>query len=251
MHGKTKLVRGAAVLGAALTALAFLGSVRAAEGAKAEVEGKSGGELKIESKKEKPLVVAIDLGKGYGLPLESTETLGLRLLTARQKNDPIGLAQIATELAAYEKLSGKKTEVTSDAVRKEAVELARLRAMSRELAALSILLKDAAEAEELNTLAETVKKEEKERAAAAKAGEREKGIHMLTVNNHSEVTIHVHVNGQGVGTIPPFSQRTFHTHFARHAHVVRLYAHGPDHRWGPRDVHGHHESYYWNLRDDE
>src|SRR5437764_300350 len=71
----------------------------------------AGGELKIASKKEAAPAIP-DFAKAYGLPFESNQTLGLRLLGTRQKQEPIGLALIAAELAANEQASGKKAEVT-------------------------------------------------------------------------------------------------------------------------------------------
>ena len=60
-------------------------------------------------------------------------TLGNRIDTARRQYDPVALGNTASELALAEKVSGKQASLTSTALYKESVELAKLRRQVAEL----------------------------------------------------------------------------------------------------------------------
>src|SRR5262249_25262355 len=82
----------------------------------------------VESKAEqRAAAAATDFRKQLKLPFASLATLGGRIDAARRDGDPVALAHAASELAVAEKVSGKKADLTSTAVLKEAAELAKLR----------------------------------------------------------------------------------------------------------------------------
>src|SRR6516164_4057028 len=91
----------------------------------------------VGSKAQKnPMAATIDFKKELGLPYGSLSTLGSRIDSARRGHDPVSLAHAASELAVAEKVSGKKSSLTSTAVLKEAAELA---GMKRQVAELKTL----------------------------------------------------------------------------------------------------------------
>jgi hypothetical protein len=208
----------------------------------------SGGEVKLESKKTEEAPIP-NFARAYSLPFRSVSTLGLRLKQAREDCDPICLALIGSELGAYEKVSGKKAPLTADAVRKEAIDLGQMRRMSRELEVLADLVKDSTTATEIKSLADKAKQEEKDRAAAAKSGERERGFHYLKVQNNTDVYIgSIRVNGHHLGGVPAYSTVTFHTPFMRNHRQVFLSAHdNMGDVWRSHTVTGEHLTFHWSL----
>ena len=208
----------------------------------------AGQEQTIESRKEKAPPIP-DFAKSYRLPLESIQTLGYRLSDARQKCDPIALALIATEIAVAEKVSGRTADLTSDALFKEAIDLATMRREEKELNALALLVRDESKAEKLKALADKAKVEEAERVSKFKSGEREKSFHYLIVVNNTDVRVSARVNGRHVGFVNPFSSWEFWTPFAEHMTYIDLRAH--DHMtgevWRSDVVTGNFFKYTWIL----
>jgi hypothetical protein len=202
----------------------------------------------INSKVEKPAPMP-DFAGVYGLPFESLQGLGYRLTEARHKSDPVALAMLGTELAVAEKVSGKKADVTSDAVLKEAAELARMRRQEKELVAVALIVKDEGIAKELAELAMTAQKEEAARVASFKSGEKAKGIRILEVINDTHHRLSIRVNGVHIGWVPPYSVENFQLHPMHHnAHQIWLNAH--DHFGNHVRAHaetGQHHRFTWNI----
>jgi hypothetical protein len=194
---------------------------------------------------EQASATTIDFRQQYGLPFESLTAIGARIEQSRCSADPVGLAAAANELSAAEQVSGKKASLTADALRKEAIELAKLRDESQELKAVSMLAPMAGD--ELTKLALAAATRERDELAAAKEGAQPKGIHeALDVHNHSEVHVHVYMNGRLLGHIEPYGQGHYHVH--AHGHVT-LDARGPGgHRWHEH-IHEDVDTYVFELND--
>jgi hypothetical protein len=230
-------------------AVAFCG-VRHVDGARAaEQEPKSGDVLKLDAKKEKAAPIP-NFAKAYGAPFESLQTVGNRLADARQKSDPIAIALVAIELGLGEKVSGKKAEVTSEEVQKEAVELAVMRQIEPELTVMALIAKDEGTAAKLTGLAKTAARAEADRIEKFKSGERERGIHELTVRNLTPVGVSVRINGIHLGWVHGNSQAMFNTSQFYEPHEIFLSAHD---QFG--DVYkshaltGHHHFWTWVISD--
>ena len=203
----------------------------------------------IESKREKAAPIP-DFARSFGLPFESMATLGHRLTDARLKCDPITLAMISTEIGIAEQVSGKKADITAAEVKKEAVELARMRRCEPELAAMSLMVEDKAAAKELTDLASKAGQEEAERVSRFKSGEREKGVNVLIVRNTTPVPVSVRVNGVHLGWVQPFSQVDFNTAQYYEPHQLYLSAHDQFGDVFRSHVHtGHHHYFTWTLTD--
>jgi hypothetical protein len=155
-----------------------------------------------ESKLEKATpATAVDFVGTYKLSLQSIATLGSRIEAARSAADPVTLAILARELGVAEKVAGKKADLTADALAVEAVDLAKLRNQSDELAAVALAVDADAARTELQKHSTAAKKREEDAAAAAKSGERARGLQgdLIIVNLHG-VPMRVYVNGQYRGT---------------------------------------------------
>jgi len=235
------------LLSALVVCAGFPGRTRADDQKTGETQPSAGQAQWIESRGEHAPPVP-DFAKTYQLPFESLLTVGHRLSDARRKCDPITIALIATEIGVAEKVSGKKADLTSEKLVKEAVDLAKLRRREKELNAVALLVQDAAEAEQLRALATTAKAEEAERISIFKSGEREKGFRFLLVNNNAPDVITVTVNGVVVGDVMPFSPGRFFTPFVQRTPFVTLraddYATG---QWWFNTFQGGRPEVVWNI----
>jgi uncharacterized protein (TIGR03000 family) len=79
---------------------------------------------------------SVNFRKQLGLPYRALCTLGARIDAARRANDPVTLANVASELAVAESVSGKTASLTSKALAKDAAKLAALRRQVAELRAV-------------------------------------------------------------------------------------------------------------------
>jgi hypothetical protein len=218
-------------------------------GVAAQDPAKTKGEpLTIETKATTPTPIP-DFVAAYGLSFSSTHSLGQRLMDARKMSDPVALAMIGTEMAVDEEVSGKKAGLTSAAIMSEARDLAKIRAKEKELAAVAMLLKDKAAAQELTEMMGPARDAEAKLAAKIKSGERALGIRVLHVVNQTEHHLSVRVNGEHVGWIEPFNEREYflpqHHH---HQHFLHLSAH--DHQgqqWHAQEFTGDMERFTWVL----
>jgi hypothetical protein len=221
--------------------LPVLGLAALAWGAPEEGKAKT---FKVKST-EQNSATTIDFSREYGLPFESLIGLGARIEQARCSADPVGLASAANELAVAEQVSGKKASLTADALRKEAVELAKLRGDSQELKAVAMLAPLVGG--ELQKLAKAAATREADELAAAKEGAQSKGIfEVLDVHNHSEVWAFIYVNGRYFGRVAPYGHGHYHVHL--HGEVV-LDARGAlGHSWHEH-VHEDYDTYTFELED--
>ena len=194
---------------------------------------------------------AINFNKALGLDFESLSTLGIRIEAARKSGDPVALASDAQYLAAAEAASGKKADLTSAELMKEAVTLAKARDHSSELKALAALTKGQPVSKELEALAEKAEKSEAEAIAKFKSGEKTKGIwNTLTVRNFTAERAYIYVNGSSVGSVSPFHDAILTTPIRDPASVsTLLYARTADGSvtWGPRIVSGAVDDFTWSA----
>jgi len=123
-------------------------------------------QLKLEKFKQ---ASSTNFASSLKLPFESLASLGFRIEQARKDSDPVALAALANELGVAEKVSGKKADVTSADLAKEATELASLRGVPEELQALVLMTSDTSAQSRLNTQLEAAKQLRARRAADAKA----------------------------------------------------------------------------------
>ena len=208
-----------------------------------------GGPGKPITVKGEPTVLAntIDFSGDLGLAFDSLTGLGLRIEQARNAGDPIGLANAANELAVAEQVARKKTRLTADDLMKEAMETARVRDQSTELKAMSLIVKDDAKAKELADLSEKAATRETAEAKAFKEGEKPRGATNLKVFNYIEVAVSVQVNGQALGIVKPFEERTFTIN--KKTAAVKLFGRGGKKTWGPSYIEGDYDTFTWNLRE--
>ncbi len=209
---------------------------------------KPAGATKIEIKPEKYVpATTINFGGELGLPFESLTTLGVRIETARRSSDPVELTAAAIELAAAEKVAGKKASLTAEALLKEALETAKLRGNSKELKMIAQLVKDEKTAKDLESEATKAEKREKEEAEALKSGEKTRGTRYLRCINYCGEGVNVYVDGSFIGHIHAYQERTFYLGMKYRA--VKLYARHSRIHWGPRYIEGDYDNYTWELRD--
>jgi hypothetical protein len=213
-------------------------------------EKKPADKTQVVDAKKMPPITAPNFAKVFNLGLDTTDTLGYRLVTARKAHDPLALALIAVELRALEEASGKKAEVTSANVEKMAVELAKLRRESVELKAVAAIVKDVSAVKELKAAAEEAAKAEAEAADKAKSGEREKGARLLRVTNPiPDEGFWIWVDGKKVGFVPGGQTRVFNVAFTLGVPLFRVEAYGTagDFRAG-QTVQGDHIEFTWTIQ---
>jgi hypothetical protein len=156
-------------------------------------------EMKLEKGKT---AAAPDFATALGLDLENIKSLGRRIDRARNDCDPVALAGCARELAAAEEVSGKKASLTSEALRKQAAEMAKYRNRPQELRLVArILGGDVAEA--LNELADKADKAAETRAKEKSAGKTKGITNVLHVDNHTNYYVMIYVNFEYRGTVVP------------------------------------------------
>ena len=190
---------------------------------------------------------AIDFRSELKLSFDSLTSLGQRIELARRHADPVGLANAARELHVAEAVSGQTAAITSGRLMQEAVELARMRYKSAELKAVAMLATDKDAATKIEMLADEAEASEKEAGAAAKAGEKSRGIfNDLIVDNHSHDHVHIYYNGHHLGHLDPHEHKHFHVHDHGHGHFFDLQARGHYRQWS-RHVHGDFRDYQWTI----
>jgi hypothetical protein len=184
----------------------------------------------------------VDFQNSLGLSFDSLASLGTRIEHCRTAADPVGLAAAAKELAVAEAVSGKKATVTSDAISKEAIELAKLRNSSQELSAVAYLSGDDAAAD-LKKAAAAAKQAEADRASALAAGEEPKGDHhFMHVHNHHAHPVQIYHNGYHSGYVPAHG----HFQFQYYGHQHHFHGYTPSHHFHyPAQT--HHGHAHWHL----
>lgn len=155
----------------------------------------------------------INFAKELGVPLDYLESIGQRIHQARRTPDPVELALAAQALGVAEKVANKKASLTADDCMKEAVELAKMRGNSAELAAVSLLASDETTKKDLGKELALATKRESEEKAALKSGESTRQIlGTLTVINHTGECLDIYVSGNYVGRVHTGQVRTFYVH---------------------------------------
>jgi len=192
----------------AAAALALVAGVALAADDTQDKNKGDGADAKIE---QHIAATAIDFRVELGLDFPSLVSLGGRIEQCRTINpDPVGLAAAAYELGVAEKVSGKTAKITSEALLKEAAELAKIRNDSKELKATMHFIADEKAKEELETAALRAEKAEKEKAELAKSGAQTRGVHNeLIVKNISRQWIKIYYNGRYVGRVEPLRDNFF------------------------------------------
>jgi hypothetical protein len=171
-----------------------------------EKGGKKGEAKKtVESKGEqRTAATTVDFPKALELDFPLLTGLGARIEQARDQADPVGLAAAARELAVAEEVSGKQAAVKSAELFKEAIELAKNRAVSAELKAVARLAGKAAEGKELLALAKKAADQEAKDLQDRKSGIKTRGIMgRLHVDSRVNAFIRVYVDGRYVGSMGP------------------------------------------------
>ena len=166
----------------ALVSGAFQTGVAAQDPAKTKGEP-----LTIETKATTPAPIP-DFVAAYGLSFSSTHSLGQRLTDARKMSDPDVLAMIGTEMAIDEEVSGKKASLKAADIMSEAKDLAKMRSKEKELAAVALLLKDKAAAQELADMVGPAREAEAKIVAKIKSGERRLGFSSCTLSTRQNIT---------------------------------------------------------------
>jgi len=148
------------------------------------------------------------------VPFDYLDSLGSRIHEARKIPDPVELAAAATSLSVAETVAGKSASVSSAAVMKEAIELAKLRGSAPELKAVALLVSDKKTKNELSELAELSADSEGEVGEASKAL-----FGNLQVENHTVHDLKIFMDGKHLGWVNSGQTYSFHVHnHNRHNH---------------------------------
>lgn len=174
---------------------------------------------------------SVDFSSELGLNFASLSGLGARIEQCRTvRPDPVGLAATAKELGVAEKVSGKKANLTSAALMKEAVEMAKVRFDAQELRGLLLYVDDEDCHDELEIIAHS--------AMQAAKGRRNNGIRAnavsvtLSVHNKSSRSARVFYNQRFVGTLKPNGREEFLVE--QRGPYLELTAFGPKTCWRHR-----------------
>jgi hypothetical protein len=195
---------------------------------------------------------AVNFKKELGLPYPSLGTLGSRIEAARRAPDPVALGHAASELHVAEKVSGKKASLTSQALLKEAAELASLRRQVSELQAVAQVSSQVAAEQSLVTnlqqqvqMAKKIDKEEKE---TIQRNENPTGApRKLLVNNYSTQYFDIYVNGFMKMQVGPGQSKWCVIEHKWNPTVLKAYGTEDTNNWGPRYIWGRFKTYTWNL----
>lgn len=193
----------------------------------------------------------INFKKELQLPFPSLGTLGSRIESARRQLDPVALGNTASELGLAEKVADKQASLTSTALYKEAVELAKLRKQVAEMKAMLHLSNQIANAQ---GEAATLKSQIDSAQAYAQAEKRQiemneepTGPRRLIVNNYSTQYVDITVNGNLKGQVLPGESRWFMIEHKWNPTILKAYGNEDTSDWGPMIINGTFKTYTWNL----
>jgi len=207
-----------------------------------------GGKTKVIQAKEPTkvkLATTIAFSKELGVGFPSLISLGARIESAREKADPVGLAAAAVELAAAEKASSKHAGITSNELTKEAIALARIRSNPQELRAVAHLVGESGGAKDLLARAHKAAASEEEHMKKRKSGEATRGItRYLYVDSRLTSSLNVYVDGQYVGTVPPYGDRRYNI-FQTAGETTYLRARASDGREWADPISGAYLDFTW------
>ncbi len=199
-----RMAPGGMLLLAAFTGMIVLAPASSGQNKAGDKKGKV-----IETKsKSGTSAAAVPFAKELGVDLEALGSLGARVDQARSKSDPVILAGLANELAAVESAAGKQASLTSAALLKESVDLAKMRYLATELKVVGQLA--GTQGQELLGLAKKAAADEMQAQKDREAGVKPRGItRFLIVDSRSSYDIAIYVNGVYKGTVPRGGDRVF------------------------------------------
>jgi hypothetical protein len=204
----------------------------------------------VESKATKrPKAASVPVRQALSLPYPSLNTLGSRIDAARRANDPVALANAASELNVAESVSGKKASLTSSLLMKESAELAQMRKQQKELEALLRVNNQITGAQETNDMLKREIAQAQERARAHQMFQEPTWEpRKLIVNNYTTQFIDINVNGNLRLQIPPGETRSCMIEHRWNPVVLTAYGDEDEAVWGPRNLWGRFKEYTWNLQ---
>ena len=188
----------------------------------------------------------VNFAKELGVSLDYLGTIGHRISVARKAADPVDLALLAQSLSVAEQVSGKKASITAEQIRKEALELAKLRGYSAELAAIALVIPEAkADLEKLTVIA---KKREAEGKKQTESDEVQKALlGTLTVINHSGECLRIFVSGRYVGTAHEGTTSYFRVHDHNEPSHLDAYCEEDGDLVSEQNVFGHVHNFTWHI----
>jgi len=194
----------------------------------------------------------INFNKELGLPYQSLSTLGARIDTARRGHDPVALAHAANELSVAEKVSGKKADLTSAQLLKQAAELAKLRRQVAELKALNQIAEQTAADNELvaemkSTLRESEIATKKETVILRSNMPLPDSSRAVVVHNNTPQNFDIWVNGYMKTTVDAGQSKWFVVEHKYNPTVIEAFGYGDDTTWGPVHLWGKFKTYTVNL----
>jgi hypothetical protein len=196
---------------------------------------------------------AVNFRKELNLPFESLGTLRSRISAARRASDPVALAHAAGELSVAEQVSGKKASLTSNALIKEAAELARLRKQAAELQAVQRVTEKIANEQDLiallrNEIAQSKQISQLDSEAFRRNEEPSWTPRKVLVNNFTPQSLVIYVNGFiKMPEVPPGGAQIFVIEHRWNPTVLKATGDEDVDTWGPRYIWGQYDKYTWNI----
>jgi uncharacterized protein (TIGR03000 family) len=200
----------------------------------------------------RPTAASVKFGKQLGLNDPALATLGSRIDAARRAHDPVALALAASELAAAEKVAGKKASLTSMVLASESAELAGLRRQETELRSVLAVQEQIAGAKDTITtlrqsLADAQAQSKADSEAIRRSQEPTGGSRILIVNNNTAQYVDFWVNGYWKGQVMPGFSELFVIEHRRNPTVLTGQGDEDDQRYGPVNIWGRFNKYTWNI----
>lgn len=191
---------------------------------------------------------AVNFSQQLGVPLEYLGSIGHRISQARRAPDPVDLALAAQALAVAEKVAGKKAAITAEQVQAESLELAKMRGVSSELAALALILPDQAIQQDLQKQLTLARKRDQEAQESSKSDEVDKELFgTLTVTNHTAECLRIYVGGRYVGTVHAGYTGNYHVHDHNNPTHFDAYCEEDGELVREANLFGHHHRAYWHI----
>jgi hypothetical protein len=195
---------------------------------------------------------SINFNKELRLPYKSFSTLVARIDAARRSHDPVTLAHAANELSVAEKVSGKKAELTSAKLLKQAAELAKLRREVAELKAVHQIAEQTAADNELlaemkKNLADSETATKNETDALRSNMPPPDSSRTVIVHNNTPQNFDIWVNGYMKTTVDAGQSTWFVVEQKWNPTVIEAFGYGDDTKWGPVHLWGKFKTYTVNL----
>ncbi|MFO0798453.1 MAG: hypothetical protein U0804_13330 [Gemmataceae bacterium] len=195
---------------------------------------------------------AVKFRQQLALPYPSLSTLGSRIDAARRAGDPVALGHAAAELKVSEQVAGKTASLTSQAIMKEAAELAALRRQAAEMKAVLQMSNQVTVAEQnLAELKQQLAINEGIKQGIQKYEEPKKGPRTVVVNNYTTQYIDVQVNGYLRGQVLPGSTRAITIDQMWNPIILKGWGDSDETTFGPVVLQGRFTTYTWNINGDD